>query len=421
MPKRESTRLLNRRAAVATLAGGASLLAAPAIVGAQTPLKVGFVQQRGLLYLPVDLMVSGGILQQEATKLGLGQVEATATTLNGPGPVIDAILSGAADYGTVALPSLLTLWEKTHGTPNEVKAVGTVSNGAMTLYTVNPNVKTIADFTEKDRIAVPTVRISFNAMMLQMAAEKLWNDPHRLDHLTVGLGHPDAVTALSAGYDKAIITAHIAVQPYTDRGLKLPGAHVVADSRQVFGGPLTQITLIASKQTKEKNPALFKAVANALEQSIKVAGADKQAAAVLWKNTQKASESVDELVAPNANPIMRAAGPLLQLLGRLRVALMRASFASLMEQVADAVKFFETDIRSAGISEYQANTAKYILCATADDIVQHIPTEERHVWTQFFEAPECISSRRRDPDDDDALTLKQSARGGDEMGAVVND
>ena len=92
---------------------------------------------------------------------------------------------------------------------------------------------------------------------------------------------------------------------------------------------------------------------------------------------------VDDLVAPAANPIMRAAGPLLQLLGRLRVALLRASFASLMEQVADAVKFFEKDIRSAGISEQQANTAKYILCATADDIVQHIPTDERHVWAQY--------------------------------------
>ena len=53
---------------------------------------------------------------------------------------------------------------------------------------------------------------------------------------------------------------------------------------------------------------------------------------------------------PNENPIMRAAGPLLLLLGRLRVALLRASFASLMEQVADAIKFFEKDIRSAGIS-----------------------------------------------------------------------
>jgi type VI secretion system protein ImpK len=93
--------------------------------------------------------------------------------------------------------------------------------------------------------------------------------------------------------------------------------------------------------------------------------------------------NLDELAAPNENPIMRAAGPLLLLLGRLRVALMRASFASLMEQVAEAIKFFEKDIRSAGISEQQANTAKYILCATADDIVQNIPTEDRHVWTQY--------------------------------------
>jgi len=92
---------------------------------------------------------------------------------------------------------------------------------------------------------------------------------------------------------------------------------------------------------------------------------------------------VDELVAPNANPIMRAAGPLLQLLGRLRVALLRASFASLMGQVAEAIEFFEKDIRSAGVSEQQANAAKYLLCATADDIVQHIPTDDRHVWTQY--------------------------------------
>ena len=290
-------RPLSRREAVATLASGASWLAAPSIVRAQAPLPVVFAQQRGLLYLPVDMMVTGGVLQQVATKQGLGPIDASAITVGGPGAVIDAILSGAADYGTVALPSLITLWEKTRNSPNPIKAVGAVSNGAMTLYTTNPTVKSITDFTETDRIAVPSVAISFNAMMLQMMAEKQWNDPHRLDHLTVALGHPDAVVALSAGYGKSIITAHIAVQPFTERGLKLPGAHVIADSRQVFGGPLTQITLVASKQTKERNPALFKAVADALEQSIKVANADKKAAAVLWKKAQKASESVDELDA----------------------------------------------------------------------------------------------------------------------------
>jgi NitT/TauT family transport system substrate-binding protein len=296
MPRRRS-KLISRRDAVAAMAGGAGLLAAPAVLRAQAPLQVKFAQQRGLLYLPVDEMVTGGILQQEATKLGLGKVDASAATLSGPGPVVDAILSGAADYGTVALPSLLNLWEKTRGSANEVKAVGTVSNGAMTMYTINPNVKSIADLTEKDRIAVPTVRISFNSMMLQMACEKIWNDPHRLDHLTVGLGHPDAVTALSAGWEKATITTHIAVQPYTARGLKIPGAHIVTDSREVFGGPLTQITLIATKQTKEKNPTLFKAVANALNESIKVASADKKAAAALWKTAQKTSDNLDELVA----------------------------------------------------------------------------------------------------------------------------
>jgi NitT/TauT family transport system substrate-binding protein len=294
--------LVSRRQAVATVAGGVSLLAAPAIVRAQAPLKVTFVQQRGLLYIPVDIMVSGGLLQKEATKLGLGKIEATATALSGPGPVLDAILSGAADYGTAALPSLLTLWEKTRNTANEIKAVGTVSNGAMTLYTINPNIKTLADFTDKDRIAVPTVRLSFNSMMLQMAADELWKDPHRLDHLTVALGHPDAVTALSAGYGKAAITAHIGVQPFTDRGLKLPGAHIITDSRKVFGGPLTQITLLATKQTKEKNPTLFKAVANALDESIKVANADKRAAAVLWKEAQKAPDNVDDLVTQLNDP-----------------------------------------------------------------------------------------------------------------------
>jgi NitT/TauT family transport system substrate-binding protein len=302
MPAKKRDRLMSRRHAIATLAGGVSCMAAPAIDAAQTALQVRFVQQRGLLYLPVDMMVSGGVLQQEATKLGLGKVDATATTLSGPAPVIDALLSGSADYGAAALPSLLTLWDKTHGTPNEVRAVGTMSNGAMVLYTINPNVKTIADFTEQDRIAVPSVRISFNAMMLEMAAEKLWNDPHRLDHLTVGLGHADAVAALSAGYGSATVTAHIAVQPFTDRGLKLPGAHVVADSREVFGGPLTQVTLLATKPTKDKDPTLFKAVGNALEQSIRLCSADKRAAAVLWKKAQNASESVDELFALLSDP-----------------------------------------------------------------------------------------------------------------------
>ena len=296
MSEKNTLSPVTRRQAVATVAVGIGLMAKPAILRAQTPLTVNFVQQRGLLYLPVDEMVSGGILQQEATKLGLGKVEATVSTLSGPAPVMDALLSGSADYGTAALPSLLTFWDKTHGTRNEVRAVGTVSNGAMVLYTINPNVKTIADFTEQDRIAVPSVRISFNAMMLEMAAEKIWNDPHHLDHLTVGLGHSDAVAALSAGYGRATITAHIGVQPFTSRGLKLPGAHVSRIVARCLADR-SRKSRCWPRNRRKRRIRLFKAVADALDESIRVANADKRAAAILWKKAQNAPESVDDLVA----------------------------------------------------------------------------------------------------------------------------
>jgi type VI secretion system protein ImpK len=88
-------------------------------------------------------------------------------------------------------------------------------------------------------------------------------------------------------------------------------------------------------------------------------------------------------IAPHENPIMRAAGPLLLLLGRLRVALTRASFGHLMEQVAAAIEDFEKDIRVAGVDEKQARVAKYVVCATADDIVQNLPGDDRHLWTQY--------------------------------------
>jgi type VI secretion system protein ImpK len=53
-----------------------------------------------------------------------------------------------------------------------------------------------------------------------------------------------------------------------------------------------------------------------------------------------------------------------------------------MEAVAQSIGEFERDMLRAGVPEDQAVTAKYVMCATADDIVQNIPGSDRHVWTQ---------------------------------------
>ncbi|QCI64057.1 type VI secretion system protein TssL, long form [Phreatobacter stygius] len=91
----------------------------------------------------------------------------------------------------------------------------------------------------------------------------------------------------------------------------------------------------------------------------------------------------DVPIAPNDNILLEAACPLLLLLGRLRASLMQARFADLMDQVADAIDTFEKEVLAHGASAEQAADAKYALAATADDIVQNIPSEDRPIWTQY--------------------------------------
>jgi type VI secretion system protein ImpK len=102
--------------------------------------------------------------------------------------------------------------------------------------------------------------------------------------------------------------------------------------------------------------------------------------------------SVD-LVAIAANPLMRAAASLLLLLGRLRASLSRAGSGQLMDQVAQSIVQFETDARAAGVPPEQVNTAKYALAATADDIVQNLPTDDRHLWTKYSMLVRFFSER----------------------------
>jgi type VI secretion system protein ImpK len=91
----------------------------------------------------------------------------------------------------------------------------------------------------------------------------------------------------------------------------------------------------------------------------------------------------DVPIAANENIMLEAAGPLLLLLGRLRVQLMHANFANLMDQVADAIEEFDRKMRIESVPPEQIDTAKYAICATCDDIVQQIPSAERHVWVRY--------------------------------------
>lgn len=108
------------------------------------------------------------------------------------------------------------MWDRTR-TGVGVKAVSAITNTEIYLNTRSPNIKSIRDFTDKDRIAVPSVKVSTQALFLQIAAEKEWGPSQhtRLDHLTVGLAHPDAIAAVLNPMSE--ISAHFATRPFTRR------------------------------------------------------------------------------------------------------------------------------------------------------------------------------------------------------------
>jgi type VI secretion system protein ImpK len=84
-----------------------------------------------------------------------------------------------------------------------------------------------------------------------------------------------------------------------------------------------------------------------------------------------------------ANPITQAAAPLLILLGRLRLHIVDMQAVPLMNYVAQAITEFEKKIVAGGVHPQEALVAKYVLCGTADDIVQNLPGTDRGVWMQY--------------------------------------
>src|SRR4051794_23016197 len=112
----------------------------------------------------------------------------------------------------------------TRGTPNEVKAVCAVSSMPLVLITRNPAVKSIRDIGENDKIAVPTLRVSIQPILLRMAAVKEFGEAqsNRLDARTVALSHPEAAQAMLSG-NLGEITAHFTSAPYIQMELKKSG------------------------------------------------------------------------------------------------------------------------------------------------------------------------------------------------------
>ena len=263
--------------------------------------EIRCAQQYGTSYLALMLMQDQKLIEKHAKQAGLGDVKVTWAKLGGPGAMNDALLSGGLDFGTGGVPSLITLWAKTAGTPMEVRGVGALNDMPNELITNNPKVKTLKDFGPGDKIAVTTVKISTQALLLQMAAAKEFGEKSfdKLDPLTVSMPHPDATAALLSG--SGSITAHFASPPFLYQEMA-KGLKSVISSYDVLGGPATFNVVWSTKKFHDQNPKAYQAFVAAFQEATDLINKDKKAAAETYKRMSGTSESVDALVKQLDDP-----------------------------------------------------------------------------------------------------------------------
>src|SRR5256885_11308602 len=217
----------------------AGLLAMPALARsafADEVSTITLISQQGLPYLPLMLMEDAKLVEKHAARLGVPALKAEYTRLGGTQSLIDALLAGQMNFGIVGVPGLATLWDKTAGTANEVRALSAAQAMPFMLVTNRADVKTIRDFSERDRIAVPAIKNSNQAICLQMAAAKEWGQENyaRLDPLTITLPHPAAAIAILAKSSE--VTGHYGVAPFQNYELAAPGVHAGLKSYEQLGG-----------------------------------------------------------------------------------------------------------------------------------------------------------------------------------------
>jgi hypothetical protein len=112
-------------------------------------------------------------IEKQAAARGIGDLKINWAKMAGPSVMVDAIISGNLHFSAQGVPSLALMWDRTKGGVG-VKAISAVTNTDIYLNTRNPNIKSIRDFTDKDRIALPSVKVSTQALFLQIASEKEW-------------------------------------------------------------------------------------------------------------------------------------------------------------------------------------------------------------------------------------------------------
>jgi NitT/TauT family transport system substrate-binding protein len=281
-----------RLVAVAALA--AALIVPKTALAEANVVRVA--KQFGVGYMQYMVMQELKLVEKHAKAAGL-DVTTEWSTFRSSDVMNDALISGSVDFVSLGVPGIITIYSKTKGTASEVKGVLGLNVLPLMLLVRDPAIKSLKDFKDTHRIALPAVKVSNQAIILQMAAAKEFGDAkyNALDHLTVSMSHPDATAAMLGGQSE--ITANFSSAPFQYRQMKNPNVKLVLNSKDLFlDDPMSFNIVAATSKFRTDNPKLYAAFVAGMREATDIINADKRKGAEIYLKSTGEKTSVDDIL-----------------------------------------------------------------------------------------------------------------------------
>ncbi|MDR1976631.1 MAG: ABC transporter substrate-binding protein [Campylobacteraceae bacterium] len=249
--------------------------------------ELRIAKQYGLGALPFNVLDEFKLVQKHAKAAGLGDVKVTWATFGGGAATNDALLSGNIDINYNGIAPFVILWDKSKG---KVKAIAAAGEIPIVLNTVNPNVKSIKDLTDSDRIALPAAKVSIQAILLQIETAKIYGIKNfdKFDHLTVTLKDPDAIVALTSKNPQ--ITTHFTSEPFASIEQQNPNVRQLLTLESVLGKSYTAVVISTTEKFYKANPKTVKALVDALDEANRWIENNKEEAVRLYLKANNSKE-----------------------------------------------------------------------------------------------------------------------------------
>ncbi len=287
---------------IARLVLAVLLLIASTAARAETD-AVRIAMPYGLGYLPVYVALDLHLIEQHAAAAGLGDIKVTYQHMASGPATSDLILAGDADIGMGGFGPAFVMWDKTRGA-QKVRGVVPLCASTVMLLSVDPRIRTLRDLRDGDKIAVSAIKVTDQAIALQMAAVKEWgwDARFRLDPLTVSMSNPDALAMMLSGGSE--VKNHASGIPFSVIELESGKAHLVMTSADYLAHGSTSSMAYASARFHDPNPKLYAAVAAAFEEGTAVINRDPHRAAAIYVAHEPQKRELGWIEAMIRNPAL---------------------------------------------------------------------------------------------------------------------